>query len=53
MEVPVGNSGLDLEEDKEEAEESDEDEDVPAELVRSVVVGEKRPLLCTTGILYL
>lgn len=51
MEVPVGNSGLDLEGDKEEAEEGNED--VPSELVRSVVVGEKRPFLCTTEILYL
>ena len=47
MEVPVGNPGLDLEEDKGEAEEGKDDEDVPAELARSVV-GEKLP----TRILY-
>ena len=37
MEAPVGSSYLDLEGDKEEAKECDDDEDVPAELVRSVV----------------
>ena len=44
MEAPVGKSGLDLEGDKEEAEEGDDDEDVSVELARSVV-GEKPPLL--------
>lgn len=44
MEVPVGNSGLDLEGDKEEGEESDEDEDVPAELVRSMYHRDTLPL---------
>lgn len=34
MELPVGNSGLDLEGDEEEGTEGDGDKDVPAELVR-------------------
>ena len=45
MEVTFEKPGLNLEEDKEEAEEGDDDEDVPAELAKSVVVGEKLPVL--------
>ena len=45
MEVPVGNSGLDLEGDKEEVEEGDDGEYAPAELAKTVVIGEKLPLL--------
>ncbi len=43
MEVSVEKPGLDLEEDKEKAEESDDDEDIPVELAKSVVIGEKLP----------
>ena len=45
MEISVEKPGLNLEEDKEEAEEVDNDEDVPAELAKSVVIGEKLPAL--------
>ncbi len=45
VEVSVEKPGLDLEEDKIEAEEGDDDEDVPAELAKSVVIGEKLPVL--------
>ena len=38
MEVPVGNPGLDLIEDKGEAEEGKDDEDVPAELARRLLL---------------
>ena len=41
MEVSVEKPGLNLEKDKEEAEEGDDDEDVLAELAKSVVVSEK------------
>ena len=52
MEVQVGNPGLVLEGDKEEAEKGSEGEDVHAEPVRSVVVGEKRLFLCNVIHLY-
>lgn len=45
MEVSVGKPCLDLEEKKQEVEEVDEDEDVPAELAKSVAIGEKLPVL--------
>ena len=45
MEISVEKPGLNLEEDKEEAEEGDNGEDVPAELAKSVVIGEKLPVL--------
>lgn len=44
-EVSVGNPGLDLTEDEEMAEDGNDDEDVPAELTRSVVIGESLPVL--------
>lgn len=42
-EVIVGVPGLGLEKDKIEAEEGDDNEDVPAKLAKSVVVSEKLP----------
>ncbi len=44
-EVLTGEPGLALEEDKKEAEEGDDDEDVPAELAKSVFVSKKLPIL--------
>lgn len=41
----MGDPGFDLEEDGVKAKEGDDDEDVPAVLTRSVVIGEKLPFL--------
>lgn len=41
VEVSIEEPGLDLEKNKEEVEEGDDDEDLPAELAKSVVIGEK------------
>ncbi len=43
VEVSVEKPRLDLEDDKEEAEEGDDDEDRPAELAKGVVICEKLP----------
>ena len=45
MEISVEKPELNLEDDKEQAEEGDDDEDVPAELAKSVVIGGKLPVL--------
>lgn len=43
--ISVGNPGLDLVADEEKAEDGNDDEDVPAELTRSVVIDESLPVL--------
>lgn len=41
MEISAGNPAFDLEEDEVKVEESDDEEDVPAQPTRSVVIDEK------------
>lgn len=52
MEESVGDPGFDLEEDGVKAKEGDDDEDVPAVLTRSVVIGEKLPFHLFTSRLF-